>query len=989
MVRPSACVTAMMLCLLGATPADAAEQRATMLHTAAAQATSGEPLQIDGSLAPGNETIKKVVLRFRGTGEEYQDAVMEIQYGDLYRGIIPGKAVRHPAVEYFIEGTTADGQRLALFMTAGKPARVAVGKDDMDPADSPYAQKDPPPEKTPEKTPVVEKTPEAEKKLPPCPKKKATKKTKKGKKEKEEPCEDVPAETEVAAAEPVKEPVKEKEPPPEKEPVREEPRKDKDREREREAPPETPTEKPRKLTAREKSEREATRKSERDQRRKEMEEEMKVYAAEDSAAARVRNDKEATRDPRLTQIITARQLKQMGARTVMDAIDLTQGLTVSRSITGFYRTAVRGIRDDASVLWLYDGHRMNDLYDGKAITNLPVETLERIEVTRGPQGLLTGTGAALVTINLVPNREVGIRAQFSGGSYNKAFSAPRSPVGFDGSLSAAGEFGPVKLGLDGAVWGHGGYVEPIQRDALDTDTIRQAKREPGLPAGWTNDQNLRVNIGAGGELNLDAVGKLWLKGRFLLENRAGLVGLFDAVGEDSKLAWTQVLIDLGWQKKLTDTVTLKASGWFDQRNSKRTWQLSPKDYDTNFTAFNPSSSTFFPEGIIEEVRVGERTFGVQVEGHIALPFNNALVAGLSYEYRGIHDYAYSTNYDSLPVTTYRGPSLQTWHDASGNEQTILISAARPAGNRSAIGIFVGDTWRPIEALAIDVGLRVDLTQLPVGSGAASFSGSTFSPFFGPRVAISFAATPGLLLKLSYGRMLRTPTVQEYAETLPNSVPNQGRFVGNPSLKPSTTDTVEAGLDWMQGFGDARLKLRGSAFFTSISDAIHPVDPSGNLVPYANRTSGVFVFGADGEARLDVGRMGAFVNASWFRALDNGTPESAQLITDVPQVRLNSGISVPLGPFLAFDVNFKYGAERRNNQRSTLELLRRYTLPAYAIVGAQLRTEPLFDHVELSLGASNVFNFALYDDAPRMDATRVPNGVPREGWGVFGTIRGWY
>jgi outer membrane receptor protein involved in Fe transport len=238
-------------------------------------------------------------------------------------------------------------------------------------------------------------------------------------------------------------------------------------------------------------------------------------------------------------------------------------------------------------------------------------------------------------------------------------------------------------------------------------------------------------------------------------------------------------------------------------------------------------------------------------------------------------------------------------------------------------------------------------------------------------------------------MLRTPTVEEYALTLPNSVPDQGRFVGNPALKPSTTDTVEAGLDWMQGFGDARLKLKGSGFFTSISDAIHPVDPTGNLVPYANRTAGVFVVGADGEARLDVGRMGAFVNASWFRAFDNGTPASAQLLTDTPQVRLNSGISLPLGPWFAFDVNFTYGSERRNNQRTILELQRRYDLPAYAIVGAQIRTEPLFDHIELAVTGSNVFNFLRADDAPRMDATRTPFGVPREGWGVFGTIRGWY
>lgn len=979
MVQLRVCV-ALLPVLLCAAPALGAESRATMLHTAAAQAAPGEQLQIDGSLAAGNETIKKVLLKYRGPGEEYAEAVMEIQYGDLYRGFIPGKAVRNPAVEYFIEGVNAEGTRLALFMTAGRPARVQVGKEEAEPAENPYAGKAEPEPREPEKAVEKAEKPPEEKK-PPCVKKKP-KKGKKGKKDKEEPCEENSEATQVAAAEPAKEPPPKEEP--EKEPpVKEEPRKDKDRPA-READGES---KPRKSPEREEKRRED--REQRAARREQMEEELKVYSAEEPSGVKVRNDKEASRDPRLTQVITARQLKQMGVRTVTEALDLTQGITISRSMQGFYRVAVRGLRGDPDVLFLYDGHRMNDLYDGRGILHWPIETLDRIEITRGPMPLSAGTGAVLMMVNLVPVRDPGIRASFSGGSYNTPGGVGRSATGFDGTLSAAAELGPVKLGLDGAVWSHGGYIEPISRDALEVDTIRQGKREAGAPAGWTNDKNLRVNVGGGAELKLDAVGQLFLKGRFLLENRSGLIGLFDVVGDDSKLAWTQVLIDLGWQKALTDTVTLKAKGWFDQRNTKRTWQLTPREWDTNFTGFNPTSPTYFPEGVIEEVRVGERTFGIQVEGAIELPFKNSLVAGASYEYRGVYDYAYLTNYDSLPVTTYRGPSVQAWKNAAGNEQAIAISPALPAGNRSAIGIFVGDTWRPIEALAIDVGLRLDLTQLPVADGAGGFSGSAFHPFFGPRAAISFAATPALLFKLSYGRMLRVPTVQELAETIPDSVPNQGRFVGNPALKPSITDTVEAGLDWMQAFGDARLKLKGSAFFTSIQDAIHPVDPSGNLVPYNNRTSGVFVFGADGEARLDVGRMGAFLNASWFRGLDNGTPESAQLLTDTPQVRLNSGISVPLGPWFALDVNFRYGAERRNNQRTTLELLRRYTLPAYAIVGAQIRTEPLFDHVELAVSANNVFNFRLADDTARMDSTRIPGGVPREGWGVFGTIRGWY
>ena len=68
----------------------------------------------------------------------------------------------------------------------------------------------------------------------------------------------------------------------------------------------------------------------------------------------------------------------------------------------------------------------------------------------------------------------------------------------------------------------------------------------------------------------------------------------------------------------------------------------------------------------------------------------------------------------------------------------------------------------------------------------------------------------------------------------------------------------------------------------------------------------------------------------------------------------------------------------------LELIRRYTLPAYTVVTAQLRTEPLFDRVELGVLGQNVFNVEYADDAVRPD--RVTGGVPREGVRVFGTVR---
>ena len=96
--------------------------------------------------------------------------------------------------------------------------------------------------------------------------------------------------------------------------------------------------------------------------------------------------------------------------------------------------------------------------------------------------------------------------------------------------------------------------------------------------------------------------------------------------------------------------------------------------------------------------------------------------------------------------------------------------------------------------------------------------------------------------------------------------------------------------------------------------------------------------------------------------------------------MNGGVSLPIGRWLNVDLVGRFASERRNNSRSVLELIRRYTLPGNATVTAQLRTEPLFDHLELALLGQNVFNFEYYDDPARPD--RVTSGVPRETWMAF-------
>jgi hypothetical protein len=124
------------------------------------------------------------------------------------------------------------------------------------------------------------------------------------------------------------------------------------------------------------------------------------------------------------------------------------------------------------------------------------------------------------------------------------------------------------------------------------------------------------------------------------------------------------------------------------------------------------------------------------------------------------------------------------------------------------------------------------------------------------------------------------------------------------------------------------------------------------------------------------RASAWANASFFRAVDVETPALFQMLTDTPQARFNAGLTLPLGPYFDFDVYAQIGAERRNLSRTVLELVRRYSIPAYSMVTAQVRTEKIADHFELSLVGHNVFDVQRFDDVPRPD--RIPGLLPREG-----------
>lgn len=945
--------------LLAASPAGA-EEHAVLLHSAPAKAEPNRPLRLEGTLVDDARKVSELVIRYRGPGEPYAEISMERQYGDLYRGVIPAEHMIPPGVEYYIEALLKGGDREPVFQSDARPTRVIVPGElprpklaVAEPRESP-----PPPvkgssrKKEPEPEPEPVAPPSSGKKAPPSDDAMAALAA--------EVPGDEPAPAPAARPNgrksspgtPAARPAASTPPAPEPSPV----------------PPVEPLE-PIDMSP------PAASGGTKPSSRSELEEDLALYSAEDTLALATRHTESVTRVPAIAASFGRDQLRALGARTVADVLDVVPGLTVSRDVQGNHRVAIRGLRNDAEVLFLLNGHRLNNFFDGRALMNLPVENLDRIEVIRGPGSSLYGAGAFLGVVNIVTDRSEGVRVSASGGGFPERGEKPFAPT-LDAHASSAISAGGLRLFGDLDVWAQSGDSSPIDSDSLAKDTLNQKLREANQPVGNTHDERLLLNVGLGLSYDFGSSGRWSSSVRLLTEDRTALLGLFDTAGEDSDLSWTVALVDLEYERAVAEGILLRVRGYGDQQNTDRLFQLAPDGFRTG-----EGADELFPDGLLEQTRINVRTLGLGVDSDMVLGHTNRLSVGLVAELQMLAGYEYTTNYtldNRVRPTLVPPEGLVNVKDIAGG------AAAR----RMTLGFFAQDQWTVINPLTLTFGVRVDATQLPTTDEAGAINGSELVPSINPRVGLVFAATDAIVLKALYGRSFRSPTLQELAESIPDTDYNQGRFEGNPTLRPATVDTVELGVDVIQAAGDSRVRLRGNAFYERFRSPIIPVDTSGNIVPLRNRELGVRVYGVEGEARLEASkRANAWVNASFFRAEDLELPAQSRLLTDTPQARFNAGVSMPIGDWVNFDVVVRAGAERRNNTRSVLELIRRYQIPAYSLITAQLRTEPIADHFEVSLVAQNLFDHDLRDDVPRPD--RVTGLLPRESQSVYLTVRARY
>ncbi len=269
--------------------------------------------------------------------------------------------------------------------------------------------------------------------------------------------------------------------------------------------------------------------------------------------------------PGHVSVITSREIAASGAAGVADLLRQEAGVQVlDNGTAGSVQSARLRGSTSAQVLILLDGVRQNDSRQGGAdLSQIPLESVERIEVIRGDASALYGADAVAGVINIITRKKADGRLTLSleNGSYlphrsvavaegGATSEVPADPLDLVDTQKLAAGYSAKVAGLDlvaqgsfiragnGFVWNDQSYVGDYRR-RVNADLLgasgHLAVSEP-LPSGrWGVDGTVTYrDLGAPGSITSDysyyfvstdarqrlltAQGKLFLdSGRFLTD----------------------------------------------------------------------------------------------------------------------------------------------------------------------------------------------------------------------------------------------------------------------------------------------------------------------------------------------------------------------------------------------------------------------------------------------------------------------------------------
>jgi iron complex outermembrane receptor protein len=473
-----------------------------------------------------------------------------------------------------------------------------------------------------------------------------------------------------------------------------------------------------------------------------------------------------------TTVITAAELRSMGARTIYDALRHVPGLQVGTAQFGENYIAVRGIRSDWSekILVLLDGHLLNDARSGSAsfqfLDRLPVDNIARIEVMRGPGSALYGANAFLGVIHIITRRP----AEIAGTELSASGE-------FESSNTVAGRYNLLSGGELGSGW-HG---------SMNLNVLDASGAQLQVPA----DALGRAGEADAQEQAVDMQGRLEnasfsLMGRYFSRDAGDQYGAVHVINGQSSQQVDYAFVDATYHPQTQGDTRLQVHAYLDHQDSDNYYVGLP-------AGVIPPTSPYFPwngTGLIGDPQAEETLAGGEFQLEHRGLADHLLTAGLGYRYEKLHDPRFLANFDPAPL-----PEV--------TDVSAYYNWIEPA-SRSIASVYMQDLWDLTDGLRATLGARYDHFN-DIGTR------------FNPRLGLTWHARPGVDARIMYGTAFRAP------DFFSQHLQNNPTLLGNPDLDPEEIETLEAGLRLQLSAADA---AEFTVFRSTLSQLIGT--PSGGI-----------------------------------------------------------------------------------------------------------------------------------------------------------------
>ncbi len=663
-----------------------------------------------------------------------------------------------------------------------------------------------------------------------------------------------------------------------------------------------------------------------------------------------------TRAPAVTTVITAKDIRAIGATDIDEVLETVPGLHVSNSNIGYNPIyTVRGIYSayNPQLLMMINGVPINRLYTGGRDPiwgGMPVNAIARIEVIRGPGSAVFGADALAGVVNIITKTAKDIDGTEFGARLG-SFSTK------DAWLLHGKNYEGFNVGVNLEYHDTDGQREIIERDVqtyYDELYNTNASQAPGPVNLQRRNLDARIDIS---KENLQL--QLGYQGRRNHGTGAGVSQALDPTSRHEADRFNSTLIYHNPEFSEHWDMTAQTS-YFNT-----SYQTSNNQYVYPSGAFNNA----YPQGFIGNPGLSQSDIHLDLSGFYS-GFNEHIIRlGMGYHYADLYEVIESKNFGVNPYTN--SPiSPDTVVDVTDTSVVFL-----PEGARKNWYASIQDMYTLTDTLEITAGIRHDRY-------------SDFGSTTNPRVALVWETTPRLTSKILYGKAFRAPAFRElYTVNNPNSL-------GNPNLKPETIDTWELAFNYHPEIQrddlsgeNKNLKvgqwlLGTNIFHYNWKDAIQYAPDANNKTFVAQNVGQQEGYGVELEMTWKASdNLNLTGNYAWQHSI-NKVDDST--VANVPKHMFYLRSDWQFLPSWYLDIQYNWIIDREraiNDPRTKID--------DYNLVNLTLQRHNIVKNLDFSISVRNVFDADAREPSVGPDSSgilKIPNDLPLPGRSAFMEIR---